>query len=254
MNLTLTDYTPVVRYDGTAWTSAQMFEAADPDGPWTLIETFVLEPVDADPENPETRDFTTTNATLETGWYQIVWVDDFLNESSTPAVQNVSVVRAYRPLVSDVAEVIRMRTVDSNGVEQGTFTAGTRPTYEEVERIIDRSMWKLEAKFGPEMPQELVGSAAEVVSLRAAMMIELTYFGDQVSVSRSPYTELKALYEEALQDWFTERRSLGADETPDTADDTTSAAMPVAQFPPPPTRVPSDSRTGLGLGWEGVIW
>jgi hypothetical protein len=95
-------------------------------------------------------------------------------------------VRAYRPLVADVGELIRSRTVDANATEQGTFTADTRPTYEQVDHIIDRAMWKLEAKFGPVVKQELVGAAAEVVALRAALMIELSYFGDQIRADRSP--------------------------------------------------------------------
>jgi len=253
VKVTLTDYTPVEVYDDVPWTQALLYESpSGEDGTWTLIETFTLDPVDPDPENPITREFTSDLATLANGWYQIVWQNADLDQSKTPPVQNLQAVRAYRPLVSDVAGWLRTRTVDTNAQEQGTFTAATRPTYEQADRVIDGAMEKLEAKFGPNMQAELVGSAKNVVALRAAMMIELSFFADQIRADRSPYQELKALYEEALTDWQTERRSLGPDGAPDTPDDTSGNALPRAIFPPPATRIPSDSSTGLG--WDGAIW
>jgi hypothetical protein len=233
VNVTLTDYTPVLRYDGIAWSKALLYESEtgfDSD-PWLLIDEFTLSPIDADPKNPATRSFTSDAGTLENGWYKIVWQDEFLNESGTPAVQNIAVVRAYRPLVADVGEIIRSRTVDANATEQGTFTADTRPTYEQVDHIIDRAMWKLEAKFGPVVKQELVGAAAEVVALRAALMIELSFFGDQIRADRSPYLELKELYDEAISDYDLQRRELGTDDTPGTDDDNAGAGLPSYSFP-----------------------
>lgn len=233
MKVTLTDYTPVATYDEVPWTQALLYESpSGDDGTWTLIETFTLDPVDPDPENPITRNFTSDAATLQNGWYQLVWQNSELDQSKTPPVQNVQTVRAYRPLVSDVAAWLRTRTVDSSGREVGTFTADTRPTYEEADRVIDLAVDKLEAKFGPNVAAELVGSAKNVVALRAAMLIELSFFADQIRADRSPYNELKALYEEALTDWLAERLQLGADQTPDTADDTSASGLPVSFFPP----------------------
>jgi len=87
--VSLTDYIPEPRYDSLPWTHARLEEASSAGGPWTAIETFTLSPVDADPTQPVSRSFTTTLATLGAGWYRIVWVDDALQESATPGVQNV---------------------------------------------------------------------------------------------------------------------------------------------------------------------
>lgn len=228
--VTLTDLTPVPRVDTNPWVVAALQESvdSDPGGTWATIQTYALDPVDTDPANPNTRSFTSEAGTLAQGWYRIVWSDDDGDTSTTPAVQNLHVVRAYRPQVSDVGELLRGRTVDTNGVEQGTFTPQTRPTFEQADRVIDRAMEKLEAKFGPTMKTELVGAAATVVALRAAMMIELSFFGEQIAPGRSPYLQLRDLYNEALADWDAWRLRLGTDDTPDSADD---GPMPAYRFP-----------------------
>lgn len=89
MIVNLVDYTPEARYDDLPWTHARVEEAADANGPWTPIDTFTLSPVDADPSDPAARSFTATHATLQTGWYRIVWIDAALLESATPPIQNV---------------------------------------------------------------------------------------------------------------------------------------------------------------------
>lgn len=230
--VTFRDYTPIARADGSPFASALIYESDAETGPWTLVETAPLSPVDVDPANPATRTLTTENATLQNGWYKIVWQDSGGSTSETPPIQNLGGIRAYRPFVSDVAAWLQGRTVDSNSSQVGTFTAATRPTFEQALRVIDLAMDKLEAKFGPSMNPELVGSAKSVVALRAAMLIELTFFADQIRADRSPYAELKALYEESLTDWLAERLQLGADATPDTADDTSASGLPVSFFPP----------------------
>jgi hypothetical protein len=85
----LTDYVPEPRYDAVPWTTARVQEAAASTGEWTTIDTFVLNPVDADPSNPAARSFTTTHATLASGWYRVVWVDGAANESASSPVQNI---------------------------------------------------------------------------------------------------------------------------------------------------------------------
>lgn len=242
--VTLTDFTPVERFDGAPWVTAKISESTASAGPWSLLETITLDPVDTDPTNPGTRDFTFDTATLENGWYQVEWLDEDLNRSVAPPVQNLQTTRAYRPLVGDVGELIRARTRNENGNLLGTFTATTTPTYEQVDRVIDTAMRKLEAKFGPDMAAELVGSASHVVALRAAMLVELSYFGDQIRTDRSPYAALEVLYKEALADWQLERKQLGIDGIPDTADDTSAAGLPAYSFPV----------IGSECDWGEVTW
>jgi hypothetical protein len=68
-------FAPPRRYDGLAFTSAEIREAATETGSYTTIDTIALFPADTDPANPATRNFTTDDATLVDGWYVIRWVD-----------------------------------------------------------------------------------------------------------------------------------------------------------------------------------
>lgn len=89
--ITLENYTPIARYDETPWTHARIEEAADPDeGPWVALETIALDPVDADPSQPQARNLTTELADDAYDlWYRIVFVDASTDESiPTTPVQN----------------------------------------------------------------------------------------------------------------------------------------------------------------------
>jgi len=83
-------YTPAPRYDGVAWTAAEIQEATAALGAtWTTIDTHTLSPVDADPAHPQARDFTTDDASDTLGlWYRIVWLDASGAFSPTFPVQN----------------------------------------------------------------------------------------------------------------------------------------------------------------------
>jgi hypothetical protein len=68
-------FTPPRRYDGQAFTQALVRESATPAGTYATIDTITLFPLDADPTSPQSRNFTTSNATLPDGWYIIRWSD-----------------------------------------------------------------------------------------------------------------------------------------------------------------------------------
>ena len=123
---------------------------------------------------------------------------------------------AYRPSPSEVARLLRARTKDSHGAEVGDWSADTRPTPEEVDDIIDQAIGDVLAQLGPLHAQppgtppadgepvvidlaDLVAPAARtLVTLRAAMLVELSYFPEQVMSSRSAYEEYKRLYDDGL--------------------------------------------------------
>lgn len=69
------DFKPPARFDGVAFTVARIQEASAKTGPWATIELVTLDPVDTDPKSPQARDLTTDQATLEEGWYRILWED-----------------------------------------------------------------------------------------------------------------------------------------------------------------------------------
>lgn len=78
--VSLTDLVPPPRYDGNPWTGAQVLEAAVPDSTgtiWTQIDeqAFSSGTYDSDPTAPAPRSVTTSNATLGTGWYRLVFTD-----------------------------------------------------------------------------------------------------------------------------------------------------------------------------------
>src|SRR6185369_2664945 len=86
------DYTPAARFDAVAWTQAQVEEGDTSSGPWTVIDTPTLDPVDTDPANPQTRNLTTDNASDTIGlWYRITFLDDNGGEGQpSAAVQNAA--------------------------------------------------------------------------------------------------------------------------------------------------------------------
>lgn len=68
-------YRPAPRFDGIPWTQAKIEEAESSIGPWALIDTIDLDPVDADPSKPATRNLTTTEGSDGIFWYRVVFTD-----------------------------------------------------------------------------------------------------------------------------------------------------------------------------------
>lgn len=98
------------------WTQVRIQEATTALGTWTTLETQTLSPVDTDPEDPAARDITTTLATLEDGWYRLIFIDADGNQEITPAVHRViateapyftaSELRAMYPDVDDADDPV----------------------------------------------------------------------------------------------------------------------------------------------------
>jgi hypothetical protein len=95
--------------------------------------------------------------------------------------------------------VLRARTRDTNGAEVGTFTANTRPTDAQVTELIAQSVSDVSSAVGPDIDAALWGDASYVAALGAALQVELSYFPEQIGTGRSPYEQLKELYDERLK-------------------------------------------------------
>lgn len=97
--------------------------------------------------------------------------------------------------------MVRTRTKNRLGNELGVFTTETKPTLVEAEKILNSATKKVVATIGSSTPctDELADDATACIHLRAAMMIELTYFPEQVESNRSPYEKYKELYDEDLK-------------------------------------------------------
>ena len=116
--VTLEDFRPSPRYDGEPWTDARIYEGPAAVGPWTLLETIAITPVDADPENPAYRSFTTDLGTADELWYQIVFVDaDASTGQPTVPVQNVP---DDNPAYGTVPELARVLKISSPSAAQET--------------------------------------------------------------------------------------------------------------------------------------
>jgi hypothetical protein len=102
----------------------------------------------------------------------------------------------------DVAALLRARTQDNTDVEVGAWTDETRPTLAEVERLLVMAQSIVVGQTGPLTPEVLVCAsvndiltqAATVVALLAAMLVELSYFPEQVQSSRSAYEQYRDLF------------------------------------------------------------
>lgn len=196
------DYQPLPRFPPvvTPWTLVHIQESAAQDGPWTTIDTFALSPLDSDPADPAIRSFSTDNATLSEGWYRVVFEDAIGNTSpTTPEHNKPSDAASYLPLVSDIGALLRARTKNVLGVEVGTFTEDTRPTFEEVQRLIEQAAGDVTALVDYDIPLETYRQASGVIALGAAMLVELSYFPEQVAANKSAYEKYKELYDEYLE-------------------------------------------------------
>ena len=105
------------------------------------------------------------------------------------------------PTVEDVAALLRARTQDNNDVEIGTFNDDTRPTGDEVQKMIDMAADLIYGATGdltalPCSGAENIREAANRFwALMSAMLVELSYFPEQVEDNRSPYEHYKELFD-----------------------------------------------------------
>ena len=141
-------YRPSPRYDATAWTAARIYEGAAAAGPWTLLETIALSPVDLDPSNPAARNFTTELGTAAEQWYYLEFIDatgDTL-EPTVP-VQNVSDASPYAT-VDELARILKIRqpTADQTAALTRVLMAAAGEINAEIDLAADAelsSAWQL---------------------------------------------------------------------------------------------------------------
>lgn len=234
MIVSFEDYLPSARFDGLPWTQIRIEEAPTDSGPWTVLETKVINPVDTDPTQPRQRSFTTALATLVSGWYRVAFIDAVANILLTDPIQNVSIAPPWMPSVQDVADLLVTRTNTSTGVPSGSFSGQTIPTGTQVQEIISktvRDLW-LEIGDGPQHNERLIDAAKYLASLDAAMMVELNFFPEQVASDRSPYEKYNNIRKAKakLLSAAIEAAEVAAGET----DGVTSSGMPSFKFPTTP--------------------
>lgn len=115
--------------------------------------------------------------------------------SATPG--RVPLVQRFACELDDVGALIRARTRDTSGNEIGTFTQATRPTGVEVRRLISQAAAVVAAHLG-DVPASAGESARHLVALRAAMLVEISYWPESTNTGETAYERLRTMYEEAL--------------------------------------------------------
>lgn len=112
----------------------------------------------------------------------------------------------YPPTVDDVGALLRARTQDSHDDELGTFTDDTRPTAEEVQIIIAQATSIVLGRTGkmdsPPMTcdtaPDLRTNAQTAITMLAVMLVELSYFPEQVRSDRSAFEDYRSLWNDTM--------------------------------------------------------
>jgi hypothetical protein len=108
-------------------------------------------------------------------------------------------VVTYTPTTTEVARLLRARTKDATtGTEIGDFNTNTRPTATEVTDLIGDAAASIAARIGTTIPDEHAWLAQRTAAIRAAMLIELSYFPEQTNGDDTAYAHLADLYAESL--------------------------------------------------------
>lgn len=138
-------------------------------------------------------------------------------------------ISEYMPAVTDVAALLRQRTVNDYSNEVGTFDATTRPTALQVQVTLNQAAALVSSILGADLAPSVHDAARYLVTLRAAMLVELSYFNEQIRPDKSAYNELKALWETDSKAIIEAVRQAGVsdgggeDDAPGSADDAEGA-------------------------------
>lgn len=235
-------------HPGADFSATLTAQAAIPDVSLAVVappSTVEIEPVDVSVvESPAGTYTALLTAPTEEREFVIVWligadyVADVLRVSALVPADFGHL--EYEPTIEEVGALLRARTNNGRNVELGTFTSATRPTGVEALKLIVKAAQHVAVSLGGDIPNVLIAEVKGLVTLRAAMMIELSYFPEQVSSNRSPYQQYKDLYDEMLP---LVRERVASEESLEIEDDTTlSSNAPAYSFP--------NNNLGGLVGWR----
>lgn len=199
--ITLLDITPPERYDSVAWMAWHIEEGSVEPGPFVEIDNKPLTPIDPDPRYPAARDLTTDNGSAEGMWYRVRF-RDVNNQFSSYSAPIHNAPSVDLPNIRQVALHIRSRTITRNTNEfRGTFTHETRPTADEAAEAVEIARDDVLTDVGklPDgLQAEAYAAVRSLIALRAAMIIERSYYPEQVGTDKSPYPALRDDYNDRL--------------------------------------------------------
>jgi hypothetical protein len=173
---------PRARFDDSAWTSITVAESATRTGTFTDLITQTLDPAEADPTVPQTRDITVTGATLAAGWYRFTFTDD---AGETEVFDPIFAGPGVRPAVAEIAALMPDRTTLDGGTEARTFNSETTPTSAEVENLIDMVLDAVDPRIPDGASPEVMRAGRHVVTLNTAILVESGNWGDQIETNQA---------------------------------------------------------------------
>jgi hypothetical protein len=164
----------------------------------------------------------------QAGTWGYRWVSTGAGQGAEPGQFHVrpAFYPTFRPSVAKVASKLPHRTYGQGGGSTGTFTDQTTPTVDEAEAAIDTATTSVTSRLPATIvPATHTAAVADLISLRAAMEIEVGY---PVSGQNSPYDRLKALYDDELKGLVVALKDAGDG----TVDGSTGGGLPTHTFPP----------------------
>jgi hypothetical protein len=107
---------------------------------------------------------------------------------------------SWTPAVQDVANYLIARTRMANGELAGTFNSLTFPTDVQVLGIIQQQVSLYAPRMG-DVSDNLADSATALLALRAAIVVEESYFVEQIATDLSAHKEMVDEFKFAMMDW-----------------------------------------------------
>lgn len=104
------------------------------------------------------------------------------------------------PTVADVAARLPARAVTPLGARPGTFDETTTVKGTEVAPIIEEAASLVLPRLGV-VPDRLDAMAKAILTIRAAMMVELRFWPEQTEGDQTTYGQLRQEYRDALADY-----------------------------------------------------
>lgn len=102
------------------------------------------------------------------------------------------------PTTADVATVIMSYAKDGVGAYVGDFTTDTIPTAAQVNRIAAQVAEDVFADIDTDIPEESWGAVRTLIAIGTAMRVVLSFYPEAASGPRSPYDNIKTLYDQQM--------------------------------------------------------
>jgi hypothetical protein len=151
----------------------------------------------------------------------------------------------YDTTSADIARLMPSRVQET--VESVIdFNTDTTPSKAQVEAIIQDAAEELALSVDDDIPTAAQPLAKRVLTFRAAMLVELGYFPNQIDTGESPYPQLKEEYETWLKRLIESVQDIAAGGDPGSSDDAPGGGGPLFTFPPAGT-------SGRALGSEDPV-